>query len=99
MFYYGRIKNIKVGYILVTLKAKLKMNKKNIVVIILIIVLIALVGYLYSGVTKCKDTATDLGAKLQECGAGLETCTTQATQCQEALTNLQQMCAPYLPAE
>ena len=75
------------------------MNKKNIGVIILVIVLIALAGYLYSGVTKCETVATDLGVTLQECGAGLEICTTQATQCQEALINLQQMCAPYLPAE
>jgi len=75
------------------------MNKKNIGVIVLVIVLIALAGYLYSGVTKCKAVATDLGVKLQECGAGLETCMTQATQCQTALTNLQQMCAPYLPVE
>ena len=75
------------------------MDKKNIGVIILVIVLIALAGYLYSGVTKCKAVATDLGVTLQECGAGLETCMTQATQCQEALTNLQQICAPYLPAE
>ncbi len=75
------------------------MNKKNIGVIVLIIVLIALAGYLYSGVTKCKTVATDLGTKLQECGAGLETCMVQATQFQEALVNLQEMCAPYLPTE
>ena len=75
------------------------MSKKNIGVIILVIVLIALAGYLYSGVTKCKTVATDLGSRLQECGAGLETCVTQATQCQEALINLQQTCAPYLPTE
>ena len=75
------------------------MNKKNIGVIILVVVLIALAGYLYSGVTKCKAVATDLGAKLQECGTGLETCMVQATQCQEALINLQQECTPYLPAE
>ena len=75
------------------------MNKKNIGIIILVILLIALTGYLYSGVTECKTSATDLGIKLQECGAGLEECMTQATQCQAALINLQQMCAPYFPTE
>lgn len=75
------------------------MDKKNIGVIILVIALIVLAGYLYSGVTECKTVATDLGVQLQACGTGLGTCAAQATQCQEALINLQQMCAPYLPAE
>ncbi len=60
---------------MVTLKTKLKMNTKNIGVIILVIVLIALACYLYWGLTECKTAATELGTQLQECG--------------EALTNLQ----------
>jgi uncharacterized protein YpmB len=72
---------------------------KNIVLVILIIVLVVLAGYFYSGAAKCKTTATDLGAQLQQCGAGLAECMDQATQCQTALTSLQQMCAPYLPLQ
>ena len=70
------------------------MNKKNIGVIILVIVLIALAGYLYSGVTKCKTVATDLGTKLQTCVAGV-------TACQSTLTALMQIpaCAAYLPTQ
>ena len=75
------------------------MNKKNIVVIILVIALIALAGYFYYGVTKCTTVATELGASLQACGAGLETCTGQATQCQQALITLQQTCTPVPPTE
>jgi len=71
------------------------MNK--IVTIILVLVIIALVGfsyYLYSGVTKCKAVATDLGTTLQQCGAGV-------TACQGALNALQQIpaCAAYIPAQ
>ena len=71
------------------------MNKKNLGAIILIIVLLVLVGYLYSGAAKCKTAATELGAKLQECGTGLETCIAQATQCQAALS----ACTSVLPTE
>ena len=79
------------------------------VTVILVIVVIVLAGvayYLYSGANECKVMATDLGAQLVECGAGvgqlqtgLGECTVQATQCGEALINLQQVCAPYLSAE
>lgn len=93
----------------INIKNELKMDNKNIVTVILIIVVIVLAAvsyYFYSGAVKCKTTAIDLGAKLQECGAGVDQlkaglaeCTTQATQCQEALTSLQQMCAPLLPTQ
>ena len=72
---------------------------KNIGVIILIIVLIGLAVYLYLGLTECKTIATTYGEKLQECALGLETCVIQAGQCQEALINLEGMCAPYLSQE
>lgn len=78
------------------------MNQKDIGMVILVIAVIVLAGvsyYLYSGVNECKAAATDLGAQLVECGSGVEECMAQATQCQEALIKLQQMCAPYLPAE
>ena len=85
------------------------MNQKDIGIVILAIAVIVLAGvvyYLYSGANKCKVMATDLGAQLVGCGAGVEQlqaglgeCTAQATQCQEAFINLQQMCAPYLPTE
>lgn len=70
------------------------MNTKNIITIVLVLVLIAL-GYFnfyfYSGAAKCKATAEDLGAKLQQCATG-------ATACQAALTGLKQVpaCAPYI---
>ena len=78
------------------------MGKTNIVTIILVLALIGLAGftyYLYSGAKKCEATAIDLGTKLQACGAGLTECMAGATACQEALASLQQMCAPYLPAQ
>jgi len=71
------------------------MNKT--VTIILVLVIIALVGfayYLYSGATKCKDIATDLGTRLQQCGVGV-------TTCQGVLNALEQIpaCAAYIPAQ
>jgi len=70
---------------------------KNTIIIVLAIVLIVLGGftyYLYSGVTKCKAIATDLGTQLQTCGAGI-------TTYQNTLTALMQIpaCAAYLPAQ
>jgi hypothetical protein len=78
------------------------MDKKNIIIVVLIILLIALAGfsyYLYSGVMKCKATATDLGTKLQECGAGLNECMAGAQACQDMLTALRQIpeCAASIP--
>ena len=71
------------------------MNKA--LTIILVIVIFALAGfawYLYSGAAKCKATATELGAQLQQCATAIQTC--QAT-----LSALQQVpaCAPYFPAQ
>lgn len=76
------------------------MNKTVTVILILVLIVLAdFTYYLCSGAKKCEVMATNLGVKLQECGAGLEICTTQATHCQEALTNLQQVCALYLPTD
>lgn len=82
------------------------MSTKDIFFVIALIALAGLSYYLYSGVNQCKTVAIDLGTKLQECGAGLtqlqsglEGCMAGATQCQQALTTLQQTCAPYLPTE
>ena len=100
---------LKVENIFINITAKLKMDQKDIIIVISLVALVALGGftyYLYSGVTECEVVATDLGAQLLECGAGVElltagldACTVQATQCQEALITLQQLCAPYLPTE
>ncbi len=91
-----------------TLKKKLKMNTKCIVIVILVIVLIGLASftyYLYSEGTKCKAIATDLGTRLQECGAGvdqlkagLNECMAGAQACQTLLIGLTQIpeCAPYI---
>lgn len=67
----------------------------------MIVVLIVLAGYLYSGVTKCKAAAADLGTKLQECGTGLNQCMASAQTCQDVLTALNQVpaCAPYIPTQ
>ncbi len=65
----------------------------------MIIVLVGLAVYLYLGLTECKTAATALGGRLQECGAGLEGCMTQAAECQQALIDLEAMCAPYLSPE
>lgn len=78
------------------------MNKT--VTIILVIILIVLAGftwYLYSGATKCKAVATDLGTKLQQCGTGLNQCIAGAKTLQDALTALRQVsaCAPFIPAQ
>lgn len=109
--FYNRIKNEKVDKILLALKRKIKMNTKDIIIIVLVLVLIGFAGlvyYLYLGVMECKATATGLGAKLQECGvgldqyeAGLNECMTGAETCQDALTGLTQIpaCAPYILAE
>ena len=97
----------KVGEVLV--KKKIKMDQKNIILIVLLVVVVALAGftyYLYSGVTECKTVAEGLGAQLIECGAGLTQlqaglaeCMVGATACQEVLTGLKQIpdCAPYIP--
>lgn len=58
----------------------------KILIIILVILVFALAGsvvYLYSGATKCKATATDLGDKLQKCGVGAEQLQTALNQCIE----------------
>lgn len=78
------------------------MNQKDIGIVILAIAVIVLAGvayYLYSGVSECKATATGIGAQLIECGAGAKQLQSGLGECQEALTGLQQMCAPYLPAQ
>ena len=66
------------------------MNTTNIVIVILVLALVGSLGfnfYLYSGVMQCKAVATDLGTKLQSCGAGLTECVASATACQEALAS------------
>jgi len=78
------------------------MNQKDIGIVILAIAVIVLAGvtcYLYSGVNECKAAATGLGAQLVECGAGAELLQSGLGECQETLINLQQACAPYLPAQ
>lgn len=69
------------------------------ILVILVVVLGGLSFYFYSGANRAKSVAEDLGAKLQECVAGVETCKQGAQDCQEALTALGQVpaCAPYLP--
>lgn len=69
---------------------------KSIGLFIVIILLIGLTAYLYLGLMKCKNTATEIGARLQECGTGLQACVTQAGSCQQTLMELEAMCAPYL---
>jgi len=85
------------------------MSQKDIVIVILVLALIVLAGftyYLYSGAMECEVVATGLGTRLVECGAGvvqlqagLDECMAGVAQCQEALITLQEMCAPFLPAE
>lgn len=85
------------------------MSQKDIVIVILVLALIVLAGFtynLYSGAMECEVVATDLGARLVECGAGvdqlqagLDECMAGVAQCEEALTTLQEMCLPYLPTE
>lgn len=89
------------------------MNPKDIFLIILVIALAGLSYYLYSQLIYCKGKAeecaagvTQLQDGLAQCQEGigqyqdgLEECTAQATECAEALSNLQQMCAPYLPTQ
>ena len=71
--------------------------KQNTLVIILVLIIVVLAGfawYLYSGATKCKVVATDLGTQLQTCAAAV-------TTYQSVLTALSQVpaCAPYLPTQ
>ena len=80
------------------------MDKESVIITVLVLVIVVLAGftyYLYSGATKCKTVATDLGTKLQQCGTGLNQCMTGVETCQDALTALGQVpaCAPYLPTQ
>jgi len=87
------------------------MDTNRIAIIILVLALVILAGFtynIYSGAMECKDTATDLGARLQECGvgvtqlqAGLGECMTGAQMCQDVLAALSQVpdCALYIPTE
>jgi len=82
----------------------MKMDKKCIIITVLVLVLVVLAGftyYVYSGATKCKAVATDLGTKLQQCGTGLNQCMAVVKTYQDALTALGQVpaCAPYLPVQ
>lgn len=80
----------------------MKINQKDIGIVILAVAVIVLAGaayYLYSGVNECKAVATDLGTQLLGCGTGVEKLQSGLDECREALINLQEMCAPYLPAQ
>ena len=69
---------------------------KSIGLFIVIVLLIGLTAYLYLGLMQCKNTATEIGTRLQECGTGLQACVTQAGNCQQALLELEAACAPVL---